>query len=134
MYTCKKGHQCCCVRCMASAAKVAIAEKNVVRCQERDRCDAQLDEADLRELLARVDDPAEFPMSLADEYAQQILMRCVLSIPGIIACPTPGCKNWIIPFDISLLSFFFIPFLLFWIFLTFFFCVCVLKHSQSRKM
>ena len=105
MYKCSKGHMCCCVRCMARAAKIAIADKTIVRCQERDRCDVELDEADLRALLARVNDPVEYPMSLADTYAQQILLRCVMSIPGIIACPTPGCSNWIIPFDISLFPF-----------------------------
>jgi len=101
MYTCSKGHQCCCLRCMATAAKIAIGEKTMVRCQEKERCDVELDEADLRELLKKVNDPKEFPMSLADEYAQLILMRCVMSIPGIIACPTPGCGNWIISSDVN---------------------------------
>ena len=91
---------------MATAAKIAIGEKTMVRCQEKERCDVELDEADLRELLKKVNDPKEFPMSLADEYAQLILMRCVMSIPGIIACPTPGCGNWIISSDVSLFQLF----------------------------
>ena len=102
MFTCSKGHQSCCVRCMARAAKIAIGEKTMIRCQEKDRCDAVLDEADLRELLKKVNDPNEFPMSLADEYAKLILLSCVMNIPGIIACPTPGCGNWLISSDISL--------------------------------
>jgi len=100
MYTCSKGHQPCCIFCMARAAQIAVTEKTIIRCQEKD-CDVELDEADLRALLTRVNKPEEFPMTLADSYAQQILMRCVMSIPGIIACPTPGCGNWLISHDIS---------------------------------
>jgi len=101
MFTCSKGHKCCCVRCMAQAAKIAVNERKMIRCMEKDGCEAELDEAGFRELLTRVNDPAEFPMSLADQYANIILMRCVMNIPGIIACPTPGCGNWLISSDIS---------------------------------
>jgi len=100
MYTCKKGHQCCCVRCMANHVKVAVSEKAMAKCQHSDGCDCELDEADVRELVKRVNDPKEFPMSIADEYANLILLRCLMNIPGIIACPTPGCGNWIISSDV----------------------------------
>jgi hypothetical protein len=33
------------------------------------------------------------------KYSEQMLLRCIKSIPGIIGCPTSGCGNWVIPAD-----------------------------------
>ena len=101
MYTvnCPSSHRFC-FECIQRMVEIAIRENTPCRCPGPD-CTHTMDEYELRQIMEGAGPHALITKEMIEKYAQQVLIRCVRSIPGIIACPTPGCKNWIEPSDMT---------------------------------
>jgi len=101
MYTvdCPSSHRFC-FDCIQRMVEMNIRENTPVKCPG-EGCDHTLGEDEVRQISLAAGAKSIITKEMLDKYSQQILLRCVKSIPGIIGCPTPGCGNWIIPSDIT---------------------------------
>eukprot|EP00727_Mastigamoeba_balamuthi_P010373 m51a1_g5959 hypothetical protein (437) ;mRNA; f:159750-161856 len=101
MYTvdCPASHRFC-FDCLSRFAKLCIKEGVPVLCPAPDgSCEHVLaDDEVLQIAAARADVLTQADI---EKYQEQTLLRGIQSIPGIIGCPTPGCKNWVVPSDSS---------------------------------
>jgi len=99
MYTvdCPSSHRFC-FPCIGRYAEMCIRENTPVKCQG-EGCEHVLGEEELEQISHGKD--SGVTKEMVEKYKQQVLLRCVQAIPGIIACPTPGCANYIIPSDIT---------------------------------
>lgn len=101
MYTvdCPASHRFC-FPCIQRMVEMNIRENTPVMCPG-EGCTHQMDESEVRQIMRGAGPNSIITNEMVEKYAQQVLLRCVKNIPGIIACPTPGCKNWIEPFDMT---------------------------------
>ena len=101
MYTvdCPASHRFC-FPCIQRMVEMNIRENTPVMCPGED-CKHVMDESEVRQIMKGAGANSIITNEMIEKYAQQILIRCVKNIPGIIACPTPGCKNWIEPSDMT---------------------------------
>lgn len=101
MYTvdCPASHRFC-FPCIQRMVEMNIRENTPVMCPG-EGCRHMMDESEVRQIMKGAGPNSIITNEMVEKYAQQILIRCVKNIPGIIACPTPGCKNWIEPSDMT---------------------------------
>lgn len=101
MYTvdCPASHRFC-FPCIQRMVEMNIRENTPVMCPG-EGCKHVMDESEVRQIMKGAGPNSIITNEMVEKYAQQILLRCVKNIPGIIACPTPGCKNWIEPSDMT---------------------------------
>jgi len=99
MYTvdCPSSHRFC-FECIGRYVEMGIRENTRLMCQA-EGCDHELTELEVEQISHGPGSPVTKEM--VEKYKNQMLMRAVQSIPGIVGCPTPGCGNWIIPADIT---------------------------------
>jgi len=99
MYTvdCPSSHRFC-FECIGRYVEMGIRENTPLVCQA-EGCDHELTELEVEQISHGPGSPVTKEM--VEKYKNQMLMRAVQSIPGIVGCPTPGCGNWIIPADIT---------------------------------
>ena len=99
MYTidCPSSHRFC-YPCIGRYVEMSIRDNTPAVCQG-EGCDHVLSELEVEQISHGPDSPVTREM--VEKYKTQLLMRTLKNIPGIIACPTPGCGNWMIPSDIK---------------------------------
>lgn len=100
MYTvdCPSAHRFC-FDCIARYLEMCIKDNLAAVCPApKNTCQHVLGENELFQVASSATGSSLTREKVA-KYNEQMLMRAIKSIPGIIGCPTAGCGNWVIPSD-----------------------------------
>lgn len=93
---CAERHKFC-LDCLGQYIQMKLGEGAPIKCPMFE-CAYIMSERDVKDLSDLCSEHV-VRKDQVHKYSQQILDHTVKSIPGIVGCPTPGCTNWVIPFD-----------------------------------
>lgn len=93
---CAERHKFC-FDCLSQYIQMKLGEGAPIKCPMT-KCTYVMSERDVKDLSDLCSEHV-VRKDQVNKYSQQILDHAVKGIPGIVGCPTPGCTNWVIPYD-----------------------------------